>query len=178
MAHPASRAIGVGEGWVMSYVVAFTGHRPDKLGGYQPHNPLRDRLMAKLDVRLLEILQQHPELYCVSGMALGFDQWAAQVCVRLGIPFVAAIPFEGQEKRWPETSQQLYRTLLAKAARVYPVCSPGYLSWKMQKRNEWMVDNCQLLIAAWDRSPGGTANCVDYARRIGRSMENLLPLEK
>lgn len=33
----------------------------------------------------------------------------------------------------------------------------------MQKRNEWMVDNCDILIAVWDKSPGGTKNCVDYA---------------
>ena len=34
----------------------------------------------------------------------------------------------------------------------------------MQKRNEYMVDNCDLLIACWSGvKKGGTYNCVKYA---------------
>jgi len=161
----------------MTAVVAFTGHRPDKLGGYTGFNPIRDQLMAKLETLLLQMLAQDPQLTAISGMALGFDQWAAQVCVRIGVPFTAAVPYDGQEKRWPETSQKLYHTILAKAARVH-IVSPGpYLLWKLQRRNVWMVDNCTRLIAAWNKSPGGTANCVEYARSISKPWDNLLPLE-
>ena len=43
----------------------------------------------------------------------------------------------------------------------------GYAAWKMQKRNQFMVDHSNLLIAVWDGSSGGTSNCVAYAKKIG-----------
>lgn len=158
----------------MSFIVAFTGHRPDKLGGYAVHNPMRDRLMVKLSLRLFQLRAEHPDLSCISGMALGFDQWAAGECVRLGIPFEAAVPFVGQESRWPAESQKRYHELLAKATTISVICEGDYAGWKMQRRNEWMVDHGNLLVAAWDRTPGGTANCVEYATKIGKPVENLL----
>jgi uncharacterized phage-like protein YoqJ len=162
---------------VSDYTIAVTGHRPEKLGGYQPYNPLRTQLTTKLEQRLMLILCDHPNLVVITGMALGFDQWVAGSCRRLSIPYIAAVPFDGQERRWPETSQRIYIDLLKSASRVHVVCPGPYLSWKMQRRNVWMIDNCVYLIAAWDGSPGGTANCVEYAKKVGRSMENLLPLE-
>lgn len=154
--------------------VAFTGHRPDKLGGYDAHNPTRGRLAHALTAHLFTLAAEHNGLTCISGMALGFDQLAAGVCVQIGIPFIAAVPFEGQEAIWPASSQASYRELLAKAAKVVVVCRGGYSPHKMQLRNQWMVSNCDLLVAAWDGSPGGTHNCIKYAERVGRRWENLL----
>ena len=37
----------------------------------------------------------------ISGMALGWDQAVARATADLGIPWVAAITFEGQESKWP-----------------------------------------------------------------------------
>ena len=53
-----------------------------------------------------------------------------------------------------------------------------YAVWKMQKRNEWMVDNCDAVIAVWDGAPGGTANTVDYARKLGKSVLVIDPVEQ
>jgi uncharacterized phage-like protein YoqJ len=157
-----------------SYYVAFTGHRPDKLGGYRRTNFVKASLVVRLKERLQQIRAEHSDLVCISGMALGFDQWAAQACVDLGIPFEAAIPFVGQESRWPADAQADYNVLLAKAARAHVVCGGLYAPEKMQRRNEWMVLHCKHLIAAWNGSSGGTANCVGYAKSIGRSWENLI----
>ena len=45
----------------------------------------------------------------------------------------------------------------------------------MQKRNEWIVDNSLRLLALWDGSKGGTANCVTYARYGRREIKNVWP---
>jgi len=37
-----------------------------------------------------------------------------------------------------------------------------------QLRNEFMVDAADVLAAFFDGSPGGTANCVRYASKIGK----------
>lgn len=144
--------------------VAFTGHRPDKLGNYVPDSEPERRVRAALTTYLTALKEDRPPLRAISGMALGVDQWAAETCVSLGIPFTAAVPFVGQEKRWRWPAQVHYRNLLAKASDVVVVCPGEYRPYMLQKRNEWMVDHCDLLIAVWDGSEGGTANCVRYAR--------------
>lgn len=141
-------------------IVAFTGHRPDKLGGYGD-TPLRRAVTAALRTRLLEF---RPTL-AISGMALGVDTWAAQLCVELGIPFAAYIPFNGQESKWPKSSQIEYLALLHQA-RCVRVIAGRYSTAAFQRRNEAMVDDCDALIAVWDGSSGGTANCYNYAARM------------
>jgi|SRR5271166_744205 len=147
-------------------IVAFTGHRPDKLGGYKLPNPTYIQICRELDKALKEL---QPEKV-ISGMALGVDQWAANIAHKLGIPFIAAIPFEGQEKAWPEESQRTYRLLRKLAAEEVIVTPGGYSPAKMQIRNEWMVDNCDTLIAVWNGSNGGTGNCVEYAKSHNKPM--------
>lgn len=147
-------------------IVSFTGHRPNKLGGYTIPNLIYNNVTSQIEKTLREL---KPEK-AISGVALGVDQWAAKVCIKLGIPFIAAIPFEGQEKIWPQESKDRYNDLLKKAAETIYVCSPEYAAWKMQKRNIWMVDNSDVLIAIWDQTSGGTANCVKYAKSIGKKI--------
>lgn len=96
-------------------------------------------------------------------MALGVDQIAASAAIELDIPFIAAVPFLGQEKMWPTQSQDFYNLLISAAEDVVIVCDGDYSPQKMQTRNKWMVDKCDVLIAVFDGTPGGTKNCVDYA---------------
>lgn len=156
-------------------IYAGTGHRPNKLGGYS----------AELDLALTkfarrQLIQTKPT-GVISGMALGWDQALAVAAVQTGIGFVAAIPFHGQEKRWPAASQRAYERLLSAASMVYAVCSPEQVgdagvSWAMQERNCWMVDNSQGVIALWNgERSGGTYNCVQYAKAGKRQIVNVWP---
>lgn len=143
--------------------VMVTGHRPPKIGGYDDDNPTRVAIRQVLRDLLLEL---RPER-AISGMALGIDQDFARVVIELGFPLTAALPFPGQERRWPAPSQRRYHALLANAAEVVLVSPAGYHPSKMQTRNEWMVHETGLggtMIAVFDGSPGGTANCVAYAQ--------------
>lgn len=152
-------------------IVAFTGHRPDKLGGYKLPNDTYIKVCRDIDWLLKEL---NPEKV-ISGMALGVDQWAANIAYKLGIPFIAAIPFEGQELAWPEPSQKTYRILRKLASEEVIVSPGGYSADKMQVRNIWMVDNCDSLIAVWDGSKGGTGNCVEYAKSVDRRIYQIDP---
>jgi len=145
-------------------IVSFTGHRPDKLPnketGYKLPNPTYKYLSQELSKILLDL---NPEK-CITGMALGFDVYAANVCDKLDIPFVAAIPFIGQERNWISSSQKTYYKLLDKAAEKVIVSEGGYSPHKMQIRNCWMVDHSDLVIGCWNGTSGGTKNCLDYAK--------------
>lgn len=148
-------------------IIAGTGHRPDKLGGYGEEATGRLVTLARGWLR-----ENNPERV-ITGMALGWDQalgWAAH---DEGIPFLAAIPFTGQEKAWPALSQQWHNDLLNLAQEVVIVSDGGYAAWKMQIRNKWMVDNSDAVLALWNGSDGGTANCVRYAQQAGKRIINL-----
>lgn len=140
-------------------IVSFTGHRKI-FGQYFPHkvwNPVCEEI-----IRVLKEVK--PELI-LSGMALGADSVACEAANALGIPYKAIIPFAGQENAWPLKSRVRYQKYLASAKEVVIVSGGGYSAWKMETRNHYLVDNCNLLIGCYDGSSGGTANCLEYARQ-------------
>lgn len=148
-------------------IVAGTGHRPNKLGGY-------GKEVFDILVSIAEgWLKVNRPTGVISGMALGWDMALAQASINLGIPFVAAVPFKGQECKWPEQSQREYNRIINHAAKVIYVCEPGYAPYKMQKRNKWMVDRCNILLAMWDGTEGGTGNCISYANKKSTQIINL-----
>lgn len=150
-------------------IVCGTGHRPDKLGGYDAG--VRGKLY---DVAHNYLAMEHRISEVVSGMALGFDQALARVAIDLGIPVVAAIPFQGQERKWPADAQAYYRKLLERCKFAKLVCEGDYAPQKMQARNEWMVDYSHRVVALWNGDPtGGTYNCVQYAKGLCRPIDNL-----
>lgn len=139
--------------------LAITGHRPDKLGGYDKDT------YKKLLLTAYKAIDQLKPRVVISGMALGWDQACAEAACELMIPFIAAIPFAGQENKWPKESQIKYQELLKKAHHQ-EICSPGeYRVQKLQVRNEWMADNCDEALALFNgEQKGGTFNFIRYAR--------------
>lgn len=155
-------------------VIAITGHRPNKLGNeYGMNGPVSAKIYKKLD----ELVTELKPTKIISGMALGVDMIFANLAINKKIPFIAAIPFIGQEKKWPISSQKVYNKMLSYAYRQTVICSGGYASWKMQARNEAMVDSCDLLIAVWDGTEGGTYNCVNYAINKSKEIRRINPKE-
>lgn len=146
--------------------VAGTGHRPQKLGGYS------DEVLAKLTRLAQHVIDDLEATHIITGMALGWDTALALAAVSRKVPFTAAIPFAGQEGRWPEASQRRYHALLDVADEVVVVCDGGFASWKMMERNRWMVQHCDLLAALWDGSNSGTSNCVRYAHDMAVVVHN------
>lgn len=142
-------------------IMTVTGHRPDKLGGY---HELRQRRVVAFAA---DMLQHFSPNTVITGMALGWDQAVATACLELSIPFWAYCPCKGQELKWPEESQRRYRDLLAQAAKVLFV-EERYSGTCMQRRNEVMVDEGDYVVALWNGSEGGTANCVLYAQTTGK----------
>lgn len=153
-------------------IVAGTGHRPDRLTAFgepyttDQHNALKWYIGAWL--------VENEATQVISGMALGFDQALAAAAMNNHIPFVAAVPFKGQEDRWNLQAKDYYSRLLDAAEEVVYVSPPGYAAWKMHARNKWMVDRCDLVLALYDGSSrGGTYDCVRYANNKGKQVINI-----
>ena len=152
--------------------IAITGHRPHKLGNdYQ--------LVSDLIMDIKQIIQTQIDTYMpdtlITGMALGIDTLFAMIAIENGIPFIAAVPFKGQESMWPQTSRKAYLNLINQAKEIVVVSEGNFTVHKMQLRNQWMVDNCDILLAVWDGSSGGTANCVKYAIAQGKQIVHINP---
>ena len=152
-------------------VVAFTGHRPNKLGGYDYQSTKNQEIYSKMRAAVEQLKPSR----IITGMALGVDTMAADIAYMLDIPFTAAIPFKGQELKWHKESQELYHQILKAADKIVIVSEGGYSAYKMQVRNQWMVDNCTHLIAVWDGTTGGTGNCVAYTEGIGKPVTYIKP---
>src|SRR5262245_51039450 len=109
-------------------IIAATGHRPDKLGGYGPH------VLGKTIPIALKYLRDPPTVGktevkgVISGMALGWDTAVALAATSLQIPLTCAI-IEGMEKRWPAADQRLYKNILKLAADVVAIPEPIWGSY-------------------------------------------------
>lgn len=156
--------------------IAITGHRPDKL---ENDYALTSDLVRGIKRIILDYLQTYNigELTLISGMALGIDTLFAFIALHdLHCPLIAAVPFKGQESRWNQTARNRYNNILYNPLTTVHTVSPGeYSIEKMQARNRWMVDNCDLLISVWDGTDGGTANCTRYAKSIERKTYRINP---
>lgn len=142
-------------------IVAGTGHRKIDI----PEPALVDGATAQL--RLLK-----PSLV-ITGMALGWDVALAEASDRLGVPYIAAVPFPSQAVAWPDQDRRRYETILNRAEEVFVISD--FMSIRAYEiRNRWMIDRADMVLAYWDGSlNGGTANAVRYALKKKVPLENV-----
>lgn len=148
-------------------IICATGHRPEKLGGYDER--IADTLMRVAR----EALEARKPDQVISGMALGWDTAVARAAAAMGLPFVAAVPFVGQEAHWGPQDVVRYQLLLSLAHQVVVVTPGAYAPEKLQLRNEWMVNHSDKVLALFNGTPGGTANCIRYAKMKYVPVENV-----
>lgn len=139
-------------------ILAATGHRPDKLGGYgqEPKEKLYHFACDWVGYIWPEAV--------ISGMALGWDTAVARAAVFHKIPLIAVLPFPQQASKWSTPDVMLWAELKRKASEVH-VIAPEFSIAALQRRNEVMVDRAGALLVLWNGSRGGTANCINYAYR-------------
>jgi uncharacterized phage-like protein YoqJ len=173
------------------FTIAFTGHRPEKLGGYDLKNERNAKIINNLGnivfEKLKELYKTNSEIKVMTGGALGIDQMAFEICYFLktkcfeDLKLEIAIPFKNQSKVWNEQSKTFYESQKSRADIItfvdelecykIPDNIVGeYDRIKLLKRNEYMVDNCNLLIAVWDGSKSGTSSCINYAKIVKRDV--------
>ncbi len=157
--------------------IAITGHRPNKLGNdYDLNSPLIQWIKNEINKILVQYYYYPNELELITGMALGIDTLFAKIAIENNIPFIAAIPCKNQWSKWIQKSIEIYQNILQhKNCTIYNVSTNNYSNTCMQDRNIWMVDNCDILIAVWDGTSGGTANCIKYAESVNKHIIRINP---
>ena len=166
-----------------SIACCFTGHRPEHLSwGHNEEHP------ACLDFcqRLTRAIEEMMQMGCVNfycGMAQGVDIYAAQIVLGLreaypekGLKLIAVCPHANQAIRWGAKDKQLHQLLLNLADEVV-IIEQEYSPACFHRRNRYMVDRCNYVIAGYDGiSKGGTSSTVAYAKRKGKQITIVPPV--
>lgn len=153
---------------MIEMIVAVTGHRPSQLGwGYD----LRNEKYKYLYWVLKKYIEAFDARHCISGMALGVDTIFSFAAIRYrdknpnkNVIVECAIPCLNQDSKWSDKDKKIYRYLLDNSDKITMVSNESYRPELMMKRNKYMVDQCERLLAVWNGNKGGTKNCIDYAR--------------
>jgi len=158
--------------------ICVTGHRPNKMYGYN----LQDVRWIRLKELFKRLLVENNCTEAITGMALGVDTIFALAVLELkdsgyDIKLHCAIPCRNHSSKWINESVELYKKILARADVVKIVSDEDYKPWLMQKRNEYMVDISDKVIAVWDGTSGGTGNCVKYAEKINKEIIKINPYD-
>lgn len=156
--------------------IAVTGHRPNKLFGYDLNNSSWIKLGFIFRELILDRIKTYSHVELITGMALGVDQVFGLVGVKLKkqqypVKIHAAIPCLGQEKKWPN---KIYWEYIKNNADIVKYVSNNtYDKTCMQKRNMYMVDLCDELFAVCNLTPSGTLNCINYAMKKNKPILNI-----
>lgn len=159
---------------------AFSGHRPVRFNfGYDEHD---ERCLAVKEVmseRIGALIAGGvTEFY--TGMALGVDQWAAEIVLemkkeRRGLRLIAVRPCETQADNWSVEQRERHFDTLALCDDVVTL-HPRYTRACMFERNRYLVDHAGHLLAVYDGgADGGTAYTVKYAKQQGRMVTAIHP---
>lgn len=140
------------------YYVAVTGHRTL----YHPEQLIKDKLKAFL----LEIKQRETgkEIVLLTGMALGFDLIAAEVCLETETKYIACLPFASHLR-----GNEIFELLKQHAWKTIDVSQGQSYSKKLYlERDEYMVKNSKELYAYLidkQNKHSGTFQTVAYGRK-------------
>ena len=150
---------------------SFTGHRPEKLPWRE--NEADPRCLA-LKARITAALEEAYERgmrHFLCGMARGADFYFCEAALALrarrpDVTVEAVLPCEEQAARWSERDRARYFSLVEQCDRE-TMLQRRYDKGCMLRRNRYLVDHADLLIAVYDGMLGGTMYTLSYAMRRG-----------
>ncbi len=152
----------------------FTGHRASKLPWGRDETDPRCLELKKQIYDAVESVYYSGVRHYICGMANGCDLYFGEAVMALkrkfrDITLEAAIPYAGQADHWAPEDRSRWQQI-CDASTYVTVVSNSYNRYCMQQRNQYMVDNAGVLIAAYNGSPGGTLNTMLYAIRTQREV--------
>ena len=153
---------------------AFTGHRSQKLKYLnKPDDERCMRLKERLNEAVEYVISCNGVTKFLSGMALGVDMLAAEAVLEVResnpqLTLECVLPCADQSIKWSKKERDRYEKILSLCDKIVTL-QEAYTSDCMQKRNRYMVDKADIIIAVWDKHiNGGTAKTVEYARSINK----------
>ena len=97
------------------------------------------------------------------------DTFAAEIVLEMKAKYPWIIlemvsPHDNQTQSWPDEYKKRHDHLFAEAD-ITTATAHEYDKGCMFRRNRYLVNNADLLLAAYDGQPGGTAMTIEYAHQ-------------
>ena len=148
--------------------LVVAGHRPPELGGYDA-NPTADRVRTHLAALLAAERELHPDVVVLTGLGLGAEQLAAEAAAAAGVPYVAVLPYPGQDGPWPAVARRHYQQLLAGSAgqvllQTRPPDSRQQAGAALRRRDAWLARNADEAVVVWDQDDAVVGRLVRALR--------------
>ena len=144
----------------------FAGHR-------EVYQPMMD---AKVEKVIRELLQTDSEFIFYTGWMGEFDgkcasafRFAKRQYSHLKIHFALVLPYMSNKLNTEKAYYEYYYDEIIIPAELYGV----HYKAAIQKRNRWMVDRADCLIAYLFRDFGGAYENVKYVEKQGKPITNL-----
>ncbi len=157
-------------------VCCVTGHRPK---GFpfprEKNNFFYSNYLVKLK-KEIEILIEEGYGHFICGMAEGADLDFAECILNfrdsgMSISLEAALPYPTPARTTTRSLVVKKREFLLSTCDSVIHVSPFYFKGCMQKRNTYMVDHADIVLAIWNGDcHGGTWNTIEYARKLGKNI--------
>ncbi len=161
-------------------VCSFIGHRPQiGLCRARERNHRCELLKEKLKAEIERQITENGVSHFISGMGLGVDTFAAEIVIDLKrvyphITLEAAIPCEEQAVMWKEKERMRYFTLVEQCDKETLVSRRATLDC-IYKRNQYMVDASDVVIAVWDGVSSGIDKILMYAKEKSKTIVTIMP---
>lgn len=144
----------------------FTGHRTMDAAE-------QELILSILTEQITELIKKGVTVFR-NGGALGFDIFAALCVLSLkyeypDIKLYIDAPHRAQAIHWDKDDKRVYEYILSRADKVTYV-SDHYSSGCMLKRNRYMVDRSEYVIAYIRKQHGGSYYTARYAEKKGRQV--------
>lgn len=151
----------------LSQCCAFTGHRPEKVVGYE------GKIIVELRKEILKAVDAGYTIF-LTGMSRGTDLWAADIIIHLrrynhNLKLIGIIPYDGFDEKWSVDWKKHYKLVRKELDGLY-VASKEYSPNVYQQRNHLLVDHASMVIAVFNGDSGGTFNTIRYAQKKGTTI--------
>lgn len=147
------------------YRVALFGHRD-----LTAHRDVEERLSAVLE----QLFLRQERIEILIGRNGEFDIFAASVvkrfCKHENVEMTLVLPYTHKDI--------MYFAEYYDSVQI-PLCVEGvHPKGAITKRNQWMVENCDLVICYIERESGGAYRASKEAERLGKTVINLATTKK
>jgi len=158
---------------------SFTGYRPSKLPFKNNYNCEEYKLLCEALEKEIRLMINNGVKFFLTGMAQGVDMICGEIILKLkkefDIHLFCVIPCKNHFLGWDSRNMVVYNKLIAEASGVVYTSEEEYSKGCMMKRNRYLVDNAECILAVFDGQKGGTMFTVNYAKKMKKTIVIINP---
>lgn len=142
-------------------VIAVSGYRSHELGIFSNKHEAVPYIQGVLKRRLIALIEEGLEWVVIGGQ-LGVELWTGEVVNELkdefpNLKLAVLTPFQNQDDRWKEATQEYYQSVLANADFVESVSKRPYENpGQLQAHNQFIIEKTDGLLLFYDQDQQGS----------------------